>query len=78
MGGHKQSLGGDGAPGLTVATALVTSTKKDTSVANFVTHGKKQQSDTLNQGCKFELKPQKSRLLCRTRENSVDYNLNQV
>ena len=36
MGGHKQSLEGDGAPGLTVATALVTSTKNDTSEANFV------------------------------------------
>ena len=39
---------------------------------------KKQQSHTLNQGCKFELKPKKSRLFCRTRENSVDSNLNQV
>ena len=32
----------------------------------------------MNQDCKFELKPKKSRLFCRTRENSVDYNLNQV
>ena len=36
MGGHKQSLGGDGAPGPTVATALATSTKNDTPVASFV------------------------------------------
>ena len=36
MGGHKQSLGGDGAPGPTVATVQVTSTKNDTPVANFV------------------------------------------
>ena len=42
------------------------------------THGKKQQSHTSNQSCKFELKPKKSRLFCRTRENSVDSNLNQV
>ena len=35
-GGHKQSLGGEGAPGLTVATAMATSTKNDTSVATFV------------------------------------------
>ena len=35
-GGHKQSLGGDGAPGPTVATALATSTKNDTPVADFV------------------------------------------
>ena len=39
---------------------------------------KKEQSHTLNQGCKFELKPEKSRLFCRTRESSVDFNLNQV
>ena len=38
-----------------------------------LTYGKKQQSHTLNQGCKFELKPQKSRLSCRTRKNSVDF-----
>ena len=37
MGRHKQSLGGgDSAPGTTVATALATSTKNDTPVANFV------------------------------------------
>ena len=35
-GGHKQSLGGDGAPGPTVATALTTNTKNDTPLANFV------------------------------------------
>ena len=35
-GGHKQSLEGEGAPGPTVATALATSTKNDTPVANFV------------------------------------------
>ena len=35
MGGHEQSLGGEGAPGPTVA-ALATSTKNDTPVANFV------------------------------------------
>ena len=33
---HKQSLGGYGAPGPTAATALATSTKNDTPVANFV------------------------------------------
>ena len=36
MGGPKQSLGEDGAPGPTVATSLATSTKNDTPVANFV------------------------------------------
>ena len=35
------------------------------------THGQKQQSHTLNQGCKFELKLEKSRLFCRTRKNSM-------
>ena len=34
--GHKQSLAGDGAPGPTVATALATTAKHDTPVANFV------------------------------------------
>ena len=34
--GHKQPLGGDGVPGPTIATALATSTKNDTPVANFV------------------------------------------
>ena len=36
MKGLKQSLGGYGPPGPTVATALATSTKNDTPVANFV------------------------------------------
>ena len=36
MGGHKQSFGGDGTPGPTVATELATSTKNDTPMANFV------------------------------------------
>ena len=35
-GVHKQSLGGYGAPGPTVATALANSTKNDTPVTNFV------------------------------------------
>ena len=35
------------------------------------THGKKQQSHTMNQGCKFEFKLEKSRLFCRTRKNSM-------
>ena len=32
---------------------------------------KKQQSYTLNKGCQIELKLEKSRLLCRTRKNSM-------
>ena len=34
--GHKQSLGGYGAPGPTVVMALATSTKSDKPVTNFV------------------------------------------
>ena len=34
--GGTTSLGGDGAPGLTIATAMATSPKNDTSVATFV------------------------------------------
>ena len=34
--GAQAVVRGDGAPGLTVATALASSTKNDTSVANFV------------------------------------------
>ena len=83
MVGHKQSLGGDVAPGPIAATALATSTKNDTPVANFVNSqnynkATKQQSHTLNQGCKFELNLKKSRLFYRTRKNSVDSNLNQL
>ena len=71
-GGHKQSLGGYSAHGLTVATALATSTKNDTPVANLVNSRKKKQpSHTLNQGCKFELKLKKSQLFCQIRKNSM-------
>ena len=70
MGGHMQSLGGYGAPCPTVATALATNIKSDKPVANFVNSSKKQ-SHTLNQGFKFELKLEKSRLFCRTRKNNV-------
>ena len=61
MGGHKQSLGGDGAPGPTVATALATSTKMVQKWLILCTHSKKQQSHTgtLTQGCKFEFKLEK-------------------
>ena len=62
---------GYGALGPTVATVLATSTKSDTPVANLVNSRKKQLSHTLNQGCKLELKLEKSRLFCRTRKNSM-------
>ena len=51
--------GGYGAPGPTVARTLAISTKNNTPVVNFVNSRKKQQSYTLNQGCKFELKLEK-------------------
>ena len=77
-GRRSRSLRSDGTPGPTVATALATSTKMIPQWLILWTHGKIQQSHTLNQGCKFEPKLKKSRLFCQTRKNSVDSNLNQV
>ena len=37
----------------------------------FYTKGKNQQNHTLNQGCEFKLKLEKSRLFCQTRKNSM-------
>ena len=52
LGGHKQSLGEDGAPGPTVATSLATSTKNDTPVANFVNSWYKTTKPYFEQGLK--------------------------
>ena len=85
--GGTSSRRGDGAPGPTVAKASLAPPQwrhwlpVQKMIPHWLilwTHGKKQQSHTLNQGCKFELKLKKSRLFCRTRKKSFDSNLNQV